>query len=205
MPRPSRRDDVLRAAGQRFYRDGITATGVDTVVADAGVAKMTLYGNFGSKDALVVAYLEERDRRFFAEVDAEAARTTDPLDRAMVPVTLYQRYLDEPGFHGCAFVNAAAELAPDHPGREVVAAHKRRMRDTWVALLTELGVADPRTLAFECFLLLEGGFAQAGIGLDDQVMDRTVALIRARLADALDVGTARDPGTGDGTAGTPSR
>lgn len=82
MPRPSRRADLLRAATERFYRDGIATTGLDAVTAEAGTAKMTLSNTFGSKDDLVVTYLQARDERFFDRLDAEIAGRTDPLARA---------------------------------------------------------------------------------------------------------------------------
>lgn len=190
MPRSSRRDDLLRAASARFFRDGIMATGVDTVVADAGVAKMTLYSNFGSKDELVTAYLSERDRHFFTRLDAELAAQPAPLARCLTPVALYRTYLDEQGFHGCAFVNAGAELPAGHPGRAVILAHKRKLLDRWTELIADLGTADPPadppTLARECFLLLEGAFTQAGIGMGTDLFDAAERAIRDRLTTATD-------------------
>ncbi|WP_165491912.1 TetR/AcrR family transcriptional regulator [Egibacter rhizosphaerae] len=182
MPRPSRRDDLLRVAGQHFYRAGITATGVDTLVADAGVAKMTLYSNFGSKDELVVAYLEDRDARFFARLEAEIDGRDEPVARALAPVDLYVRYLDERGFRGCAFVNAAAELPDEHPGRAVVARHKSRMLRRWVELIAEAGVDDAETVARECAFVLEGAFALAGLGLVTDGLASARELVRRRLA-----------------------
>lgn len=184
MSRPRRREDLLRAAAARFYRDGIAATGVDALAADAGTAKMTLYSNFGSKDELVVAYLRERDRRFFAELDARLATRDDPWDRALAIVDLYERYLDEEGFRGCAFVNAAAELPAGHPARAVVADHKARALERWTVLIAEFGVAEPERLARECHYLLEGAFAQAGLGLDGDRLATVRRMIRERLADA---------------------
>lgn len=185
MPRPSRRDDVLASASARFFREGITATGVDQVVADAGVAKMTLYGNFGSKEGLVVAYLEDRDRRYFEHLDEEVAAADTPLERALTPVRLYRRYLDEPGFHGCAFVNAAAELPRSHPGHAVITDHKQRMLGRWTELVTELGVPEPTTVTGECFLLLEGAFVHAGLGGGRVLLDDAEEHIRDRLLEAM--------------------
>lgn len=181
MPRPSRKDDLLRAAALRFYRDGIAATGVDTLTADAGVAKMTLYNSFGSKDGLVVAYLEERHRRFFALLEGEIAARDDPLERALAVVDVYARYLTEEGFRGCAFVNAAAELPAGHPGRAVVAAHKRRVLERWTALIAALGLPGPPAAALECHCLIEGAFVRAGIGLDGDGLAAVRELVRARL------------------------
>ncbi len=185
MPRPSRRDDVLRAASARFFREGITATGVDQVVADAGVAKMTLYGNFGSKDALVVAYLEDRDRRYFEHIEEEVRAGRTPLERALAPVRLYRRYLDEPDFHGCAFVNAAAELPRSHPGYAVISEHKQRMLARWTELVAALGVPEPAAVTGECFLLLEGAFVHAGLGGGGRLLDGAEEHIRHRLVEAM--------------------
>ena len=185
MPRPSRRADVLRAASARFFRDGIAATGVDTVIADAGVAKMTLYGNFASKEALVVAYLEDRDQHFFELLEEEIARRGTPVERALAPLALYRRYLDEDGFRGCAFVNAAAELPSGHLGRAVIVRHKKRLRERWTELIAEVGVAEPDRIALHCLLLLEGAYTQAGLGLESALLDDAQAFARDRLADAL--------------------
>jgi AcrR family transcriptional regulator len=184
MPRPSRRDDVLEAASARFFRDGITATGIDRVIADAGVAKMTLYGNFASKDELVVAYLKHRDRRYFEHVEEEVAAGDTPLERALAPVRLYRRYLDEPGFHGCAFVNAAAELPRGHPGHAVIVEHKERMLARWTELIGELDLAEPELVARECFLSLEGAFVHVGIGSGQTLFDAVEELVRRRLLEA---------------------
>ncbi|MGM0818969.1 MAG: TetR/AcrR family transcriptional regulator [Actinomycetota bacterium] len=186
MPRPSRRQDVLEAASARFFRDGISATGVDAIIEDAGVAKMTLYRHFPSKDDLVVAYLTRRDADFRERLEAELSRRRDPWQRALAPADLYRATAEEPGFHGCAFVNAGAELAEDHPGHGVIAAHKRWVVDRWATLLAELGVADPGALAEECALLAEGGLAQAGVGLGAERLDAARERIAARLGAAVD-------------------
>lgn len=177
---------MLRAAAEHFFRDGIASTGVDTVIADAGVAKMTLYGNFGSKDALVVAYLEDRDHRFTQLLEQELAARHDPLARALALVDVYRRYLDEAGWHGCAFLNAAAELPADHPGREVVLRHKHATWERWSQLLAELGAQEPGDLARECFFVLDGAFAHAGVGLGTERLDEAERFIRARLEPLAD-------------------
>lgn len=184
MPRPSRRNDVLEAASARFFREGITATGVDQVVSDAGVAKMTLYGNFGSKEGLVVAYLEDRDHRHFEHLEEEVTAGRTPLGRALAPVRLYRRYLDEPGFHGCAFINAAAELPRSHAGHAVITDHKQRMLARWTELIAAMDVDEPATVASECFLLLEGAFVHAGLGGDAGPLDDAEHHVRERLAEA---------------------
>ncbi len=187
MARPRRRDDVLRTATTRFYEHGIAATGVDRLAADAGVAKMTLYNNFASKDDLVVAYLEHRDREFFERLDEHVAdHHGNARRRAMAVVDVYEHYVRQDGFRGCAFINAAAELPRDHPGREVVRRHKAAVRDRWTDLIAALGHDEPHRLAHECCLLLEGAFVYAGLGVDDEPLAGVRELIRRRLATTTD-------------------
>jgi len=155
---PPPRERILRAARELFYRDGINAVSVDAIAAAADTNKMTLYRHFSSKDELAAAYLQSLS----AEGDAlwESARAQHPGD---APAQL--RYLlrrmsefatDSPG-RGCAFANAAVELAePRHPARRVVEAHKRRQRERLVALVREAGYARPERVADELFLLVEG-------------------------------------------------
>lgn len=152
------RERILRAARELFYREGINAVSVDAIAAAADTNKMTLYRHFSSKDELAAAYLQSLS----AEGDAlwESARALHPGD---APAQL--RYLlrrmsefatDCPG-RGCAFANAAVELAePRHPARRVVEAHKRRQRERFVALARDAGYARPERLADELFLLVEG-------------------------------------------------
>src|SRR5690242_19038123 len=100
------RAKVLEAASTLFYRDGIHAVGVDTVAAEAGVTKAALYGNFGSKSGLVVAYLRERDRRWQEEIDRITAAHTDPRARVLAVFDAYGAWLSRDGYRGCAFLNA---------------------------------------------------------------------------------------------------
>lgn len=151
------------------------------MIRDAGVAKMTLYSDFGSKDGLVVAYLEERDRRSVAAFEDLVARAQDPTERLLVPVQLYRRYLAEEGFHGCPFINAGAEIPHDHPGRDIIRRHKRWLRGRWAELLDEAGIQDAEATAEEWFLLLEVAFVHAGIGLGADRLDLAERLLRARL------------------------
>ena len=104
---------VLAAASELFYRQGITAVGVATIADAAGVTKKTLYDCFGSKEALIVAYLQNRHETWWAYLEQR-------LQTAKAPrvVVVYKAYLSHPGLghdRGCAFLNGAAELPRDHP------------------------------------------------------------------------------------------
>lgn len=127
---------ILETADRLFYAEGVHAVGIDRIIAEAGVAKASLYGHFSTKSDLVAAYLRRRSQRSgerlreaLGALPAGAAR-----DRVLVIMEDLWAWLHEDTFRGCPFINATAEYAdPDHPVRREVAAH----RHAFVALLHE--------------------------------------------------------------------
>src|ERR671917_2260776 len=117
---------ILDVASELFYWRGIHAVGVDTIAAESGVTKRTLYDRFGSKDGLIVAYREARDRRWRALITSRLdAPHADPVQRALVPFDVLFEWL-APSSRGCSFVNAFAELSePEHPRPQAGIAKKK--------------------------------------------------------------------------------
>lgn len=163
----SAHDRILGAAAQRFYDEGITATGIDTITASAGVAKMSLYNNFASKAALVEAYLEARHEEWLELYRTRLAGATTPQERVLA---VFDAYLDhahtayEHGFRGCGLLNAAAELPAGDPGRAVVRGHKEEVEQLLLEHLRVLvDEAAAQGLAEHFSFLLEGAMARAGL------------------------------------------
>lgn len=153
---------ILQVASDLFYAHGIHAVGVDTIADESGMTKRTLYNNFGSKDTLVAAYLQDRHSTWWRRLEERLAVATSP--RALALFDLYAE--DAPHVNrGCAFLNAAAELPADHEAYFTIVYHKRSVEE----LLRELVVEDkpehqaPERLARHLFLVLEGAFAHVGI------------------------------------------
>ncbi len=169
---------IVDAAARLFYRHGIHAVGVDAIAAESGVTKRTLYDRFGSKDALVAAYLQRRDAAWWAKWQERIAQA--PRPRAL---TVFDAYLDdaETSGRGCAFLNAAAELPPEHPAFAVVRAHKRRVRARLEELMAEQA-GDASEQAELLYLLAEGAVAQQGIDGDSGRLRRARALAADLLA-----------------------
>jgi AcrR family transcriptional regulator len=139
--------------------------GIDRIIAEAGVAKMTLYTYFPSKDDLIVAVLQYREAQvlafFRAAMARHAARTTDLL-RAFFAAL--KEWFESPGFRGCAFQNAAVELAdPDHAGTQFVRHHKRRFANLLRGVVEESVGTGAATLAPAIALLVEGAIVTAVI------------------------------------------
>ncbi|OEV03240.1 TetR/AcrR family transcriptional regulator [Streptomyces nanshensis] len=131
---------ILDTAAELFYERGITATGVDTVAEAAQITKRTLYNRFGSKDALVTAYLRERDERWRALVTEAVEERAPGLPRLLAPFDVLTSWTAS-NSRGCAFVNALAELPdPAHPAHRVAAEEKKWLRALFVRLLGESGL-----------------------------------------------------------------
>lgn len=162
--RPAR-ERIVGAARRLFYERGIRAVGVEAVVAEAGVTKMSLYRHFASKDELVVACLDERIARFWAWWDTTLARATPEGDARAQILALFEALrarTTEPGYRGCPMTNAAVEFPePDHPARRRAEIHKRELRDRLEALARGAGARDPVALADGLVLLLEGAYASS--------------------------------------------
>jgi AcrR family transcriptional regulator len=188
--RPAR-ERLLAAAAGRFYSDGIAATGIDTITADARVAKMSLYNNFASKADLVAAYLDARHAEWLALYRARlTAAGSDP--RAGV-LAVFDAYADHAnagyahGFRGCGLLNAAAELPVGDPGRAVVRAHKEEVEAIVAGHLHVLLPGEPdrvAALAEHLAFLLEGSMARAGLEGDDHRLRRARSLAADLLAAA---------------------
>lgn len=177
---------ILESAARRFYADGIAATGIDAITADAGVAKMSLYNNFASKSALVSATLEARHAEWLALYARRARRAADPVTRTLA---VFDAYLDQAalapdsGYRGDALLNAAAELPLGDPGREVVRRHSAEVDGILTASLRELTdrVRAERTAQL-LSSVLHGALARSGLDADRRRLREARALALDLLA-----------------------
>ncbi|WYP24994.1 TetR/AcrR family transcriptional regulator [Alkalihalobacillus sp. FSL W8-0930] len=154
----SKRTQILDIATALFYRDGIHATGVDKIVAEAGVAKMTMYNHFPSKDDLILAYLEKRDtewRSWFVESVNKLAN--DPTEKLLALFDVLDSWFNGTDFNGCAFLNTAAEFTSiTHPFHEAAIEHKRLLKDYISELVKQAGLTNETELSDSLYLLVEG-------------------------------------------------
>jgi AcrR family transcriptional regulator len=119
---------------------------------------MSLYRNFPSKDELVAEWLREHDARFWKNWEAMASRyPSDPRRQIHAAFGLLAKHVADPAARGCPMANAAVEITErDHPARKVIEAHKAKLRSRLVQICIRMGVAEPRLLADQLFLLMEG-------------------------------------------------
>src|SRR5258707_9317525 len=166
---------ILDTAGRLFYGQGIRAVGVDTIAAEIGISKRTLYNYFPSKDQLIVAYLS----RQFVPI-----RTSDRplLEQILRVFDWLERWFATDTFRGCPFVNAVAELGDaTHPGTKLAVAYKEQRRLWLRDALAQMNVADPHTLATQVAILAEGAIIAALVRGDPGMAAAAKAAARVLL------------------------
>ena len=177
------RQRVLETADRLFYRDGIRAVGIDRIIAEAGVAKMSLYKHFPSKDDLILAVLEHREEAvlefFRSSMERHGKRSKTPL-RAFFAAL--KDFFESPGFRGCPFQNAAVELAdPAHAGTEFVRGHKQRFSEFLRGLVEQTVCTAAAKVAPAVAILVEGAIVTAVIrgdpGAADVARDAALKLV----------------------------
>src|SRR6478609_11005968 len=146
-PSTSARERLLQAADQLFYEEGIHTVGIDRVIEKAGVAKASLYKNFGSKDELVREYLARRHLRRQARITAMLEKYDSPRDQLLGVFEVLADISSMPGFRGCAFVNASAEAPAGSSVLGMTRESRAWVRDLFVELATDAGADDPVALA----------------------------------------------------------
>ncbi|MFE5690770.1 TetR/AcrR family transcriptional regulator [Streptomyces sp. NPDC056512] len=184
--RPAR-ERLLEAAARRFYADGVAATGIDTITAEAGVAKMSLYNNFSSKADLVRAYLDARHEEWLDLYRARLEQADGPREGVLAVFDAYgdhAAFAYEHGFRGCGLLNAAAELRAGDEGRAVVRAHKEQVERLIADHLEQLLPGRPdeaRATAEHLSFLLEGAMARAGLEGDGERVQHARSMAAALL------------------------
>jgi len=183
------RQRILDTADRLFYGRGIRAVGVDTIAAEIGISKRTLYNHFPSKDDLIVAYLSRRIR-------PGAVSDLPPAEQILGEFDRLQRSFASGVFRGCPFVNAVAELKePGHAANQLAVAFKEQRRLRFRDLLERLEVEDADALATQLQLLVDGAIAAALVRGDAKVALAARDAARVLLA-AAGVGVpGRDPAT----------
>jgi AcrR family transcriptional regulator len=178
--RPSARDRLLAAADELFYEDGLNLVGIDRVIERAGVAKASLYNIFGSKDELIRAYLDAKHAARRERLEKHLLKYRSARDKILGIFELQAETAREPGFRGCAFVRASAELKPGSPIREVCERTRAWLLGVFAELATEAGARHPEELAKQLALLYDG--AAVGAQMDGE---KGVALRARELAATL--------------------
>jgi len=176
--KPTMNERILETADRLFYLRGIRAVGVDTIAAEIGISKRTLYNHFPSKDELISAYLARRFRQV-------PASDKPPAEQILGTFDALERRFASKSFRGCPYVNAVVELgAADQSVRKIAIAFKESRRVWFRDLLLQLDVAHAEDLATQLTLLVDGAIAQDLVRDDPSMARAAKAAARVLLANA---------------------
>ncbi len=163
-PPLSARERILLTAHDLFYRDGIRATGVDRIIAESGVAKLTFYRHFPSKDDLVRAFLDYRHDRWMAWfVDALGRHGAHGGRGLQALADALEEWFRSPSFRGCAFINSVVEVGASVAGAIDIARRHKDEMDQVIAQLLPAGATTP-ALARDLGVLVDGAILRAQMG-----------------------------------------
>ncbi|RYX95201.1 MAG: TetR/AcrR family transcriptional regulator [Comamonadaceae bacterium] len=177
------RERILATAHRLFYRDGLRATGVDRLIAESGVAKLTFYRHFAAKDDLLRLYLEDRHGRWIAWLSDALKHHESASPARFGPLLAAMReWFEAPVFRGCAFINAVAEVADSLPGAMEIS---RRHKADMVKVIARLLPADERQLgtAQAAAVAVDGAIVQAQLNGGEAAI-RSLGLLLAALENA---------------------
>lgn len=169
----SARERLLDAAYHLFATHGVGRVGVDSIVAESGCAKATLYNNFASKEALAIAFLDRREQRWtrdWLEADIRQ-RSSDAGGRLMAIFDVFDGWFRTAGFEGCSFINVMLESAADSPVRAAASRHLARIRAIVRGCAEDAGLADTESFAQCWHMLMKGSIVAAGEGHRDAASD----------------------------------
>jgi len=164
MAASRRRERILDAATRLFSEEGIHATAVDRIIAEADVAPMTLYRHFGGKDALVTATVECWSGQWLGWLEGESARPGDDAGARLEALwDALEKWFADEGFRGSYVANVATELraCPGHPAQAAVATHRAALRDLLRDIDFAAGTPSPEQAALQLYMLIDGATAVA--------------------------------------------
>ena len=190
------RERLVSAAYELFSQRGVQAVGVDAIIERSGVARQTMYRHFGSKQELVLAFLERREQLWTRDwLESEVARrASDPRERLLAIFDVFDRWFRTPTFEGCSFINVLLEHpGGEHPVHRAAAAYLAGIRQFLEDLARQAGIPDAQDFARQWHILMKGSIVAAGEGDRDAAMraKKVAALLLQASTDAPDTSARR--------------
>jgi AcrR family transcriptional regulator len=181
----SPKERILKTASDLFYKHGINSIGIDRIIAESGVAKMTFYRHFPSKCSLVAEYLAHRDQawqRLVDEFTGDASKP--PLERLLAIFNALERSIKNPGFYGCPFIKTLAEFGPERNEPQVqerLDSHFKGMEAVVARLLKEIRPKDSKNLVAPLMSLICGTIVVAQATGKTDIANRNREVVKALL------------------------
>jgi AcrR family transcriptional regulator len=159
MKKEAPKDRLFQTAARLFYQKGYRAIGVDTIAAESGIGKMTLYRHYPSKDDLILAFLKQSNEIFWQNFEEVTKDAPAPREKLLAFFESLQDYVNTLACYGCPFLDVAVEYPETgYPGHQVAMEHKQAVRARFRQLTREAGAEKPDILADQLFLLMDGAY-----------------------------------------------
>ncbi len=186
MKRAEKREHLIEVATELFNRLGYHAAGVDQVIAEAGIAKTTLYRHFKSKEELIVAVLKRVDAQFREDMRESVDKPgRSPKQKLLATFDFLEDWFKDKSFYGCPFISAAGEYGErQNPVFHEAALHKRLVVAYFEELARAADLSAPQQLAEEINLLHEGAIAVAHVSGDPNAAARAKTMAARLIEDA---------------------
>lgn len=181
--RKSARERLLDTAERLFYAEGVHTVGIDRVIEESGVAKASLYNNFGNKDGLVAAYLDRRHQRQLDRVARALAGARSPREQILAIFDSQRELFARPDYRGCAFAAATAEGPIGGPNEERSRTYRGYVRTVFAEILEKAGVTNAAAIAAQLHMVYDG--AQMSARMEADPTDPTIAANARILAEAV--------------------
>lgn len=198
MPRDGRltRSQIVAAADELFYSQGLHAVSVDAIAERTGVTKKTFYNHFKSKDELIGCYLEARDRPTVDRFKEWAGSEGNVADRMARFFSKLARASQGPRWNGCGFLRATAELAnmQGHPALTAARTHKARCEQWLLDMVNEEGHEDAETIARALMVLIDGAVSQILVHRDAKYATSAGFAVRLLMSNGRPAHQGPDPG-----------
>ena len=177
---------ILETAANLFYLHGIANVGINEVIEKSGVARMSLYHHFSSKDDLILAVLDHISAQRIQAIEDTLSGCRTPESQLLSLFLILKETVNEETFRGCAFINAAIERAkPEDPIHKRVTKHKKMIQETFLKLAKEAGADNPDILSRQLMILWDGAITQSYIHQDPEIVSFAVDAARKLIAASL--------------------
>jgi AcrR family transcriptional regulator len=178
---------IIAIASGLFETRGIQASGVDTIIAEAGIAKATLYKYFPSKNLLITAYLRDKSDKFYDWINTRlASKKTNSIEILITLCELVEQWISTPEFHGLPFHIASVEFPdPEHPINQYSAVLAVELQGYLSKIAEVAGAKDPQALGQQLTILFEGAALverlSPGSGAANRAKNAAITLIKASV------------------------
>lgn len=165
------RERILETASRLFYQEGLRATGVDRIIAESGVAKMSFYRHFPSKTGLIAAFLNARHEYWMAWFTGEVDARINAGGDLEVIADVLEDWFQQPDFRGCAFINTVAEAgSASSEEKDIAVRHKTDLAHYVKTLAQRLALPEPAKVAEDVMIIIEGTIVRRQMCSDENIM-----------------------------------